>query len=354
MFRSAPLKVSTVLAVLALGCASKDQPDDAQNSDAAGQGASTSAGPGSAAASTGAGGSFGGGHVQAAIDAATHDDACAAVAPFYWEIGGVDKTVVSGSTGDGSVTASTQMKIASGTKLLWGAYVIERFRDDPDLIDVDAMTMRSGYTAFSDCGATKTVAGCLALGENGDQDPAAVGRFHYGGGHYQRYGVELGLGPDTNAALASELGELLGADLDVGFWTPQIAAGIELSADRYALFLRKVLAGELGVASYLGKDATCTLPGTCPTADSSPVPEDWHYSHGHWVEDDAATGDGAFSSPGLFGFYPWIGASKNLYGIVARFDPVHALEKQVEETSYWKSVLCGRAIRKAFVDGAAP
>ena len=35
-------------------------------------------------------------------------------------------------------------------------------------------------------------------------------------------------------------------------------------------------------------------------------------------------GDGAFSSPGLFGFYPWIDAGKTYYGVLARYDPTGA------------------------------
>ena len=37
------------------------------------------------------------------------------------------------------------------------------------------------------------------------------------------------------------------------------------------------------------------------------------------MEDDPAVhGDGAFSSPGAFGFYPWIDSSKSYYGIISR------------------------------------
>jgi hypothetical protein len=78
---------------------------------------------------------------------------------------------------------------------------------------------------------------------------------------------------------------------------------------------------------------------------SAPIPptESWHYSLGHWVEDDPKVGDGAFSSAGLFGFYPWVDASKTWYGVVARMAPAGALD----------SVDCGRIIRKAWVTGQA-
>jgi hypothetical protein len=73
------------------------------------------------------------------------------------------------------------------------------------------------------------------------------------------------------------------------------------------------------------------------------VPEAWQYSYGHWVETD-----GSFSSPGLYGFYPWIDASKTRYGLIARKASDH-LVGPAADTSYWHSVECGRAVRKAFV-----
>lgn len=74
----------------------------------------------------------------------------------------------------------------------------------------------------------------------------------------------------------------------------------------------------------------------------APIPpgESWHYSIGHWVEDDPVVGDGAFSSPGAFGFYPWIDATKSYYGILAR--------NVSGAGSVGDSVDCGRLIRKAW------
>ena len=57
-------------------------------------------------------------------------------------------------------------------------------------------------------------------------------------------------------------------------------------------------------------------------------------------------GDGAFSSAGAFGFYPWIDTSKRYYGIVARQDFFSA--RAGVDSAY-----CGRVIRKAWVTGTA-
>ena len=97
--------------------------------------------------------------------------------------------------------------------------------------------------------------------------------------------------------------------------------------------------------SVLGTHAVCTNPDTCPAAVNAPSPpgDSWHYSIGHWVEDDPLTGDGAFSSAGAFGFYPWIDSTKTVYGVIARETLSGALT----------SVKCGRLIRRAWQKGSA-
>jgi len=52
--------------------------------------------------------------------------------------------------------------------------------------------------------------------------------------------------------------------------------------------------------------------------------------------------DGAYSSPGAFGFYPWIDRTKSYYGVVAP-----------KMTGALNSVYCGRLIRKAWMTGVA-
>ena len=70
----------------------------------------------------------------------------------------------------------------------------------------------------------------------------------------------------------------------------------------------------------LGTHAVCAWIGPgCDAVRSPALTVQWHYSISHWIEDDPATGDGAFSSPGAFGFYPWIEANKQYYGVISRF-----------------------------------
>jgi hypothetical protein len=110
--------------------------------------------------------------------------------------------------------------------------------------------------------------------------------------------------------------------------------------------LRKLLDGRLRMGAFLGTQAVCTNPLTCSSAVSTPVPpsESWSYSLGHWVESDPAVGDGAFSSAGAFGFYPWIDAGRTFYGLVAR---------EASAGSGAASVDCGRLIREAWNTGVA-
>ena len=49
---------------------------------------------------------------------------------FYWEIGDVDGPLASGSVGT-LYGPDSEMNIASASKFLWGAYVLERFKSDP-------------------------------------------------------------------------------------------------------------------------------------------------------------------------------------------------------------------------------
>src|SRR5262249_17977450 len=152
---------------------------------------------------------------------------------------------------------------------------------------------------YETCIGAKSVQACFDAAKNSTLTPGEVGKFHYDGGHFQKYAIDLGLGSDDNAALATHMKSLLGTELAFTFGSPQPAGGVTTTAADYAAFLRKILAGSLAIHDHLGESPTCTQPASCPTATYSPAPAAWHYSYGHWVEDDAA-GDGAFSSPGAF------------------------------------------------------
>jgi len=277
-------------------------------------------------------------------------NACNGIRPFYWEIGDGDARAVSGSetaSGDSTIYMAAQpIAIASSSKWLYASYVAQKLNGVLADRDLRFLTMRSGYAEFKGCEAGQTVDSCLAYQGNGTYKPEADGRFYYDGGHMQVHASLMGLGAMGNRALAAAMREQLGNDIALAFVQPQPPGGVVMSPDAYAAVLRKMIKGQLQIGALLGSTAVCTNAATCGSALYTPVPdsESWHYSLGHWVEDDPLVGDGAFSSAGAFGFYPWIDASKRYYGVVARV---------AAAGSGYASAQCGRLIRKAWLSGAA-
>lgn len=296
--------------------------------------------------------------VHAATQTAQNNAACNAIQPFYWEIGNQTEALASGSVGGRTYGASTLMPIASASKWIFGAYVVQARQGQLSEEDIAALNMTSGYTNFGSTSCVKflpsrrdseTVSDCFQTanpkgGNNSDYNADALGKFYYNGGHFQKLAVDLGLGADDNAALQRDVQMYLGTDFVFTYGSPQLAGGVNTSANNYAIFLRKILSKQLYIGDLLGAHAVCTNPATCSNAMHTPVPSNlsWSYSLGHWVESDPVSGDGAFSSAGAFGFYPWIDKSKTFYGIVAR---------QAAPGSGSDSAACGGLIRKAWMTG---
>lgn len=287
----------------------------------------------------------------ATTTAQSSTNACAAIQPFYWEIGDKTQKLASGSVSKAgsalTYTADTQMSIASASKWIYGAYVAQQRGGVLSAQDIQFLNFRSGYTSFDSCARDDTVGSCATSGTNGVQTAARVGNFFYSGGHMQVHANQsMNLGAMNNAALANEVRRVLGTEIDLSYVQPQLAGGVVTNATNYAIFLRKLLNNQLQLSSLLGKNPVCTNPATCSDALYTPITSgaDWHYSLGHWVEDDLRTSDGAFSSAGAFGFYPWIDATKTNYGIVSRFDAAGSGNA---------SATCGILIRKAWMSAQA-
>lgn len=292
--------------------------------------------------------------VTAARETAERAGACQGIRPFYWEIGNVDGRLVSGSVGLNAPTASTQMSIASASKWVYAAYVVERRgASGPDRSrDVPFLNFTSGYSNFDSpsCpGNGGTVDACLQ-GSRGEinETEARDAVFNYNSAHMERHASNLGLGGMAIAGLTSEVRGRLGLGTAFGYTDVQVAGSGYSDAATYAGFLRRMLSGStapLQIASRLGQHAVCTLPATCARTAYTPTTFDWQYSLGHWVESDAqsvAQGLVAYSSAGALGFYPWVDAERRFYGIIARQDlPVGQ--------QGFASAVCGRAIRLAFL-----
>jgi hypothetical protein len=267
---------------------------------------------------------------------------------FYWEIGDVNGVRAAGRVG-GRVGQDSTFNVGSATKWLYAAHAVERFGAGVDVVPY--LNFTSGYSAFdsTQCPDDGTVEQCLPGPQNAAE--AAAGIFHYDGGHLQQHAIVFGLGPLRNAGLASEVRSVIGPALDLRFTKPQPAGGANTNARNYAEFLRRLLVDSpqpLALGALLGSHAVCTLPGPdCVASSSLALPEAWHYSLGHWVEDDPVTTppiNRAYSSPGLFGFYPWVDRDRRVYGILSR----NGLDIANEA---YRSAQCGRLIRLAWKTG---
>lgn len=284
--------------------------------------------------------------INAATLTANTNLACTVIQPFYWEIGSATGKIAGATSGGSNPSSTSVLPIASASKLMFAAYVIEKRSGNLTAAEVDGLNLKAGFSEWTSSCAGYTTVGLCFDGAVGFVS-ANVGKFFYSGGHIQKMASEdMGLRSMGVGALATEMNAYLGSDVGISFSLPQPSGGIRLSADKYGLFLRKILNKSLRMHSFLGSNSTCTNPANCSSAVSTAIPssESWSYSLGHWIESDPEVGDTAYSSPGLYGFYPWISADKNLYGILARSNG--------GASAYWDSVKCGRLIRKAYFSGA--
>jgi hypothetical protein len=308
---------------------------------------------------------------SAAAATAQNNAQCTAIQPFYWEIGDATGALAHDSpvqAGDTPVTADERLPIASASKWIYGMYVVQKRGGVANLTaaDIRFLTFTSGYTYMGSMtqGATCTPPGngadsinyCLTLpsataGElYSSQNPATVGVFDYDSGHEENHAGQFQ--PEIADLDTSALGDAITSELNVGGVTlrynqPLLAGGISASANDYTAILRAVLSGQLHMREALGADPVCAWVGAgCNAASSPQFTEHWHYSIAHWVEDDPTRGDGTFSSPGAFGFDPWIDADKHYYGVISR----HAASGTGNQNGF-ASALCARELRTAWRTG---
>ncbi len=198
----------------------------------------------------------------------------------------------------------------------------------------DLLSFTSGFNA------TPTDIGCWMLGGlelqtcaeriyNNGLDTAPGQAFAYGPEHLQVASAmaEVETGKAWNDIFRSEVGDPLNLSPLAVFSSPsltnpRVSGGAVISADDYARILEAVLSGSFlsDTPDYLA-DRTNGLE-----VAYSPVTQqggDWHYGLGFWLECDATpfAADCAvnptISSPGAFGFTPWIDYEQGYYGVIA-------------------------------------
>lgn len=274
---------------------------------------------------------------QAVEATLSQSPACTKLGDLYWEIGNADDRLATGQRGN-TVTANRRVPLGAATKWLFAAYVAERRQGRLDPGDISALTMISGYSHLNvvACRGASTVADCPSPGPN----PQHRGRFYYNNGHAQHLAMTLGLDRMEPRALADEINGVLNLTAPLLYDAPQVSAAM-LTPAAYGDFLRSLVDHRSQLSPLLGSNAVCTL---CLDGLYSPAPKPWHYSLGHWVE-DAPGDDGALSSPGLFGFYPWISADHTHWGLLAR--------NHLSKDAWWASARCGALMRRAWLTARA-
>jgi hypothetical protein len=306
--------------------------------------------------------------VSAAQATAKDNVVCKSIEPFYWEIGDASGTLTSASVGVDSkgtpVLATTKMDVASASKWLYATYVVQIRKSAANLTaqDINFLHQTSGYTNMGGDGhpagtcppsdSPDSINACLVLINATDdlpynyQDPATIGFFDYDAGHFENHAsLYTGLGDLSVQALGPGISRQLGTGVKLVYSQPLLAGGINMTPATYALVLQHIVDGSLFMHDALGTSPVCTLASPTCTSLNSPVPFAWHYSIGHWVEDDPANNDdGAFSGTGGQGFYPWVEASKVYYGLVGRVKTAAGQQGQ-------QSIKCGALVRRAWDTG---
>lgn len=283
---------------------------------------------------------------------------CNSIGNFYWVIGDTTGKLIDGSKGN-TYNENTRIPIFSASKMVFGAYVLEKIGGKQNLNDTleRGLNFTAGYTTPSKefCEPTDTVKTCFDNNHASSfsQNNYNNRKFLYTSGHMQSIASlpELGLSDKTNSTLGPAINQVLNFDSEMFYISsfsfkllglpvntavgPLLAGGIQTNAKSYGTLLTKIVDGTLShFKNALGHQSVYT--NNC-TGNNCRM-----YSMGHWVENDF---DGAFSSVGAMGFYPWISQSKNYWGILARKDDVVAGKDNSLE-----SVECGQEIRKAFLD----
>lgn len=311
---------------------------------------------------------------KAAKSTAESGTQCAGLS-FFWEIGdkngrlllsdGVTRT--QGATGSSPPNRDDVIRVYSAGKWLWGGYVAQIRNGILPSDAIAAMRMSDGYIHTSlVCPNLGTVSDCAS----DFRSIGYTGVFNYESGPFSHLAAHgdsagsYGLADADNLGLATAVGaqvSLPGRPVSLSYYEPVPASGAVMSTANYAAFLQNLLQTDgtaLKLRPLLGTNTICTDRVSNEEAcakllypPQSPVRnrENWRYSIGHWLENDANVRskpsgkgfDAAHSSPGYAGFYPWIDSSRTWYGIVAR----------EVNGGYQTSVDCGRTIRKAWLEG---
>jgi hypothetical protein len=129
--------------------------------------------------------------------------------------------------------------------------------------------------------------------------------------------------------MLTEINNYLRLGPTFAYVAPTMSSGLQASAADYATFLQRIITLTYQISGYLNYSPVATYPCENGLSGCSPFGSvNFHFSLHHWIEDNTGgtypmhgtrqpVGDGAFSSPGAYGFYPWISTDKHCYGIIS-------------------------------------
>jgi hypothetical protein len=292
---------------------------------------------------------------QAAVDTANTSASCTSLGNFYWELGNGTAPLFGFSKGT-NVSATTVIPIASASKWLYAsAYLQARGYVNLTAEEKRRLNFTSGFidersTLCGDPGTT--VSACYGPDyKNVSFRPAVHGQFFYNGGHMQKLALDdIGAKQGTGVLSVMDwLNNRLGTTLPESDSDVAVAGGFSGSAAHYRVFLMKLLTHQYEMSTRLTADAVPAYSGG-PNVAFTPWTESAqaYYGLGHWIERDLVNGVWTVtghSSPGAFGFYPWVNAARTRYMLLARSRQLFGNEEGE------KSRACAQAIRKAYDSG---
>lgn len=270
----------------------------------------------------------------------------------------------------GGFSATTAVPIASATKMLSGVTILRlvemghmSLSDHPqrylsywtnDPSDPRSrVTLQQLLSFTSGFNATETDRGCIT---DGSTTIAACARefyergietqpgtaFSYGPAHLQIAGAmaEAATGQSFLTLFRQQVADPAGMSSQTVYalpssGNPRLSGGAVSTVEDYAAFLSAMLAGRLlnDIDTYI-TDRTAGLP-VLNAPDVTTAMGEWHYALASWREcDDAPFSSRCaamrlISSPGAFGWTPWIDFDRGHWALVAMYVPVGGSQKGV-------------------------
>lgn len=281
----------------------------------------------------------------------------------------------------GNFKADTAVNIASATKLYTGLGVwslveqgtlsldttpqtyIDFWTNDPfdnrsDVSISSLMSFTSGFNArptLQSCPGDRalTLTACIMQIYNEGIDTAPATTFAYGPEHMQIAALMV------KEATGSELQDFVQSNIfqtsnvsDATTYPPEngdnvrYSGGVISTAEDYGKVLTALLAGNL-IADTSGflqdRTANTQTAYEIPAVTESML--DWHYGFGFWKECDVVPyqatcdEDPVISSPGAFGFLPWVDFENEYWGVIAMDERVTNTSRPSVESVQLEQIL---------------